>query len=69
MRAQAIPFEQRNRQREGIMRQLENAYEAFRKCGGNVKEPVSAKEPRIQRHLTNAGGLYLVSQGSVEFGS
>ena len=69
MAAQVIPFEQRKRLREGIMRQLENAYDAFRKCGGNVKEPASAKEPRVQRHLPNAGGLFLVSQGSVKYGS
>jgi hypothetical protein len=69
MAAQVIPFEQRKRQREGIIRQLENAYEAFRKCGANVKEPACAKEPRVQRHLPNAGGLFLVSQGSVEYGS
>ena len=69
MAAQVIPFEQRKRQREGVMRQLENAYEAFRKCGGNVKEPVSGKEPRTPRHLPNACGLFLVSQSSVEFGS
>jgi hypothetical protein len=66
MAAQVIPFEQRKRQREGIIRQLENAYEAFRKCGGNVKEPASAQEPRVQRHLPNACGLFLVSPGSVE---
>ena len=59
MAAQVIPFE-RKRQREGIMRQLENAYEAFRKCGANIKEPAPAKESRVQRPLSNTGQLFVV---------
>ena len=59
MAAQVIPFEKRKRQREGIMRQLENAYEAFRRCGGNARE-MAPREIPVPRQSCNISGLFLV---------
>jgi len=61
MAGQVIPFERRKRQREGIMRQIENAYEAFRRCGGNVQRAATTpKDLRFPRQLTNTSRLFLV---------
>jgi hypothetical protein len=55
MAALVIPIDRLKHQREGIMRQMENAYAAFRKCGGNIEElinpgPASQGETRLRQH-------------------
>jgi hypothetical protein len=69
MAAQVIPIDRRKHQREGIMRQMENAYAAFRKCGGNIEElinpgPAAPGETRLGQHSPGTSGLFLISRGA-----